>query len=172
MKKYSRGFTLFEILIVVVIIGLLAVGLIAAIDPIESIRKSSDATAQVNAQNLQNAFGLYFAREGVMPWGTSPCPATAPAGAPVVNADGTTNPCITLLISSGDLKKSYISSIGTIGKRLFFTGSTAATYETRLSVCFSPQSRDFRTKQTNSGTKSPADDYTALPPVQTYWCTF
>jgi prepilin-type N-terminal cleavage/methylation domain-containing protein len=52
MNKLSRGFTLFEILIVVVIIGLLAVGLIAAIDPIESIRKTGDTNLQVNANVL------------------------------------------------------------------------------------------------------------------------
>lgn len=182
MNKLSRGFTLFEILIVVVIIGLLAVGLIAAIDPIESIRKSSDTNIQVNAQNLQNAMSLYYAREGVMPWSaSSPCDAnggtsgTAPDGGDnsrVATAADTLNPCVTALITSGDLKASYLSSLSSNGMRLYMTGSTNVGYESRISICFQPQSKQFK-KQTNSAVRAPVDAYAvAAPGTGTYWCAF
>ena len=53
MKK--QGFTLIELLIVMAIIAILAVGLIAALDPLEQIRKGTDTGVRSTATELKNA---------------------------------------------------------------------------------------------------------------------
>ncbi|MFH0773343.1 MAG: prepilin-type N-terminal cleavage/methylation domain-containing protein, partial [bacterium] len=41
MKKITRGFTLIELLIVIALLGALAVALLAALDPLEQIKKGT-----------------------------------------------------------------------------------------------------------------------------------
>lgn len=184
MNKLSRGFTLFEILIVVVIIGLLAVGLIAAIDPIESIRKTGDTNLQVNAKNLQNAFALYYAREGTMPWNAAvPCDGNT-GGSDIPDGTSTStamssstvvNPCVAVLQTTGDLKASFANSMKANGKSLYLKGSSAAGFESTIYVCFQPQSKSFKKTQNNSATLAPVDGAPVIetdPTAANYWCTF
>lgn len=50
-----KGFTLIEIIIVVAILGILAIGLIAALNPVEQINRAHDATTLTLAREFTNA---------------------------------------------------------------------------------------------------------------------
>lgn len=77
MKKYfssltsdfsiQKGFTLVEMLIVLGIVGVVATMLIVGINPLDQIRKSSDADRKSDIAQLQKALELYYQDNGSYP---------------------------------------------------------------------------------------------------------
>ena len=51
----KKAFTLIELLIVIAILGILAVGILIALDPIEQTRRATDSTIQQSALEIKNA---------------------------------------------------------------------------------------------------------------------
>lgn len=190
MNKLSRGFTLFEILIVVVIIGLLATVLVASLDPLESIRKTNDTALITALTNIQNSFASYAANEGVMPWDdgdTTNCddagsiPAALNYGGTAITTPfnsgnisdqfGTTG-CIRKIINSGYLKASIAGALNdSRQKRVYFSMVRDLTNGDKVIMCFRPESRDIK-KQMNYG--ATINTYAPLNPstANTLWCSF
>ena len=69
MKKLTTqlGFTMIELLIVITILGILAVAVLSAINPIEQIRRARDTSSQSDAEQLLSAIDRYNAFQGVFP---------------------------------------------------------------------------------------------------------
>jgi len=76
MKKFSifnshfslpSGFTLIEILIAVAIVGILASATLAAINPLEQIKKSNDARRKADLTEIQKALDMYYQDQGRYP---------------------------------------------------------------------------------------------------------
>jgi general secretion pathway protein G len=63
----QEGFTLIELLSVIAIVGLLAVGLVTVINPIEQIHKSQDAKRKSDLNAVQKALELYYQDNGRYP---------------------------------------------------------------------------------------------------------
>ena len=60
LKKFSsKGFTLIELLIVIAILGVLAAGILVAIDPIDKINAANDAKVQNDVSNIGKAGEAY-----------------------------------------------------------------------------------------------------------------
>ena len=57
----KKGFTLIELLVVITLIGILAVAVLSALNPIEQINKARDAGKRADSSQLLEALDRYFA---------------------------------------------------------------------------------------------------------------
>jgi prepilin-type N-terminal cleavage/methylation domain-containing protein len=161
MKKLASGFTMIELLIVIGVLGILAVGLLAAVDPFEQLKKARDTNNRQSAISLQTAFTRYYATHGGLPWDNTGVAGTCPLGtmfgsprgatAVLVN-DATMTDCITLLESDGELKTGFVNALGTAVSSTMYVNSGAPA---NVSVCFAPTSKaifaDSNTKFDSAG---------------------
>ncbi len=173
---YQKGFTLIELLVVIGILGILATGLLATIDPLEQFRKGTDSNARQTATELVNAITRYYAVHSAFPWDTVPnggagCNAGAnPSALQVTTATGTTSfdNCLTQLQTEGELKGTFSTQYGIL-KNLWITDTTVGTSKS-LAVCFPPASKslskDPATKYNQNASTSPA-----CTPPNCYWCS-
>ncbi|MBD3279724.1 MAG: prepilin-type N-terminal cleavage/methylation domain-containing protein [Candidatus Pacebacteria bacterium] len=68
--KTRAGFTMIELLIVITILGILAVAVLSAINPIEQINRGRDTGSRSDAEQLVSAIDRYYAFNGYYPWQT------------------------------------------------------------------------------------------------------
>ena len=64
------GFTMIELLIVIAVLGILAVAVLAAINPIEQINRGRDTGSRSDAEQLLSAIDRFYASQGYYPWQT------------------------------------------------------------------------------------------------------
>lgn len=151
LLRNNSGFTLVELLVVIGVLGVLAAGLLATIDPLEQFRKATDSNRRSASLELVNAITRYYAARQALPWdsaaaGGAACNGGAiPASSQVtgVSAASTFGTCITELTAQGELKSTYATQYGVLNK-LYITETSAATDETRsVAVCFNPESKSM-----------------------------
>src|SRR3972149_6448515 len=70
LQKISNkaGFTMIELLIVIAILGILAVAVLASINPIEQINRGRDTGSRSDAEQLISAIDRFYAAKGYYPW--------------------------------------------------------------------------------------------------------
>ncbi|KKP49562.1 MAG: hypothetical protein UR42_C0033G0003 [Candidatus Roizmanbacteria bacterium GW2011_GWA2_33_33] len=168
MKKFKLGFTLIELLIVIALLGALAVGLLAALDPFEQLKKGTDTGVRNTVSEVHGSIIRYYAIKNYMPWCTA-------AGVCGTEPNGTLLSSLSTMIASivttGELKTDFeaLAGTGTLGK-IYVTGSdTDAT----AAVCYAPKAKSFandpNTKYTSAGVEDaacPSGD----PTDNCYWC--
>lgn len=66
------AFTMIELLIVIAILGILAVAVLAAINPIEQINRGRDTGSRSDSEQLLSAIDRFYAYKGYYPWVTNP----------------------------------------------------------------------------------------------------
>lgn len=168
----QKGFTLIELLVVIGIIGILAAGLLAAIDPLEQFRKGRDANTKTAASELLTALQRYYAVRGVFPWANSALSGDECMGAPDTSptADMMTaalpfRTCLDTLIQLGELKPSFTNQIDLL-RELRVSDRTEGE-DARTVVCFNPQS-----KADSQDVRMTRFDATGVetPGVTTHWC--
>ncbi len=137
MKK-QKAFTLIELLIVIALLGALAVGLLAALDPLEQLKKGTDTGVRNSVSEVQGAIVRYYALKGFMPW----CTDINTCNNPVGNA--LTTPANMSIIQSientGELKTNFtqLASTNTLAS-IYLSG----TNQTAV-VCYLPTAKAFR----------------------------
>ena len=167
----KKGFTLIELLIVIAVLGILAAGILATIDPFEQFRKARDTNARNTVVEVYNAYIRYNANHGTWPW-----QAAAPGACTAPNQEGLTTTvggaCLSALIGDGELKTGFTAAIGsgnaiTSAVVTFMSGS--ATQSETVAVCFLPDSKtmkkDSNTKYTNAGVGTCSNATESC-----YWC--
>lgn len=151
MKKIlQKGFTLVELLIVIAILGILAVGILIALDPVEQTRRATDATLLKSAGDVKNAIDRYYASKLYFPW----CDATSPAGGctfvsgcasgagPLSAGCGST--VSNELVNTGELKAALPASVTSVVNLAVAAGGTS------FMVSFNPVSKAY---DTNASTR-------------------
>jgi type IV pilus assembly protein PilA len=164
MKKLSKGFTLIELLIVIAVLGILAVAVLSAINPIEQINRSRDTGSRSDAEQLLGAIDRYYATQGFYPWKTSPIlPAVSDVTAwAVVDTttwtDGATA-VLTKLAAAGtaEVKSSFTTRITATGYNTLYKYNRGTSGDSTY-LCFLPKSASFQTEAGGRcGATLPAD---------------
>lgn len=68
--RFSWGFTLVELLIVIALIGVLAVAVLSAINPLEQINRARDTGYKNDVEQLISALDRYYTAQQKLPWFT------------------------------------------------------------------------------------------------------
>lgn len=135
----SKGFTLIELLIVIALLGALAVGLLATVDPFEQLKKGTDTSTRNTVSELYNAFIRYYSVKSAMPWSTDVTALTA-SDDKMVSAGG----FIPKVITAGELKNDFIQLAGGSLASIYITSTADALgLYNNVAVCFAPQSKSF-----------------------------
>lgn len=152
--KSEKGFTLIELLVVIGVLGILATGLLATIDPLEQFRKGADGNRKTTALELTNALTRYYSVHNTFPWDTvanggAGCDgAAAPSATRVSNVTTPTafDDCLTALTNEGELKTTFQTQRGILNK-LYVTDTTPANSTAKsVAVCFDPESKSDSSK--------------------------
>lgn len=135
MKKLSAlssGFTLIELLIVIALLGALAVGLLATIDPFEQLKKGRDTSLRNTVSEFYNANLRYYSTKGAFPWSTFPTSGSVYSSF---------SSAVTELVSAGELKSRFWDLAGTGNlNKIYIYSETSET----ITTCFKPESKSFQ----------------------------
>lgn len=131
----KKGFTLIELLIVIALLGALAVGLLATIDPFEQLKKGRDTSTRNTVSEFYNANLRYYSTKGAFPWNIGG--STTLDAEPVNDMDTS----VDILITAGELKERFMDLAGDANLAKVFVTSTA---DEHLAVCYSPESKSFQ----------------------------
>ena len=140
--KQHAGFTLIELLIVIALLGALAVGLLATVDPFEQLKKGTDTSTRNTVSEMYNAYIRYYATRNQFPW-----ISTEQVGVTANSAEMTDDPSgyITQVIDSGELKADFRELAGGALTKILVTSPTSADGISReVAVCFMPESKSFK----------------------------
>lgn len=155
MLRKNKGFTLIELLIVIALLGALAVALLAALDPLEQIRKGTDTGVRNTVAEIHSGATRYAAlNSGVMPFASTGTIGWINAG----SAEGSA--LIQKIIDAGELKTDFMKLAGTSQlNRIWMTGINGDS-DYKIAVCYKPQAKSFRTDaNTKFATTQPGEPY-------------
>lgn len=176
-SKATRGFTLIELLIVIALIGILAVALLSAINPLEQLRKGRDSARKADASELLNAIERFNASYQCYPWNYDIAGGACVASGFYVNLLEGVEPSFAaggnvedLLVPSGEVKTEFTtrvdttSTAGPSASKIFMAEIGGSTnIEGVVKTCFEPESNTGRTgglgRVQNNGISSAVPTY-------------
>ncbi len=150
MKRLQQGFTMIELLIVIAVLGILAVAVLAAINPIEQINRGRDTGSRSDAEQLIGAVDRYFTASGYYPWQVGATDAAVSTGWIAVGddwVDSATAKVLPKLSGTGtaEIKESFTNRITASGYNTLFVYNGGAQGNSTY-VCFAPKSQNFVTE--------------------------
>ncbi len=146
-----------ELLIVIAVLGVLAVAVLAAINPIEQINRGRDTGSRSDSEQLLSAIDRYNASQMLWPWEAAADDADAVAWAQITalapaQPSGAACPMLSVLrhdatdvncSGTDEVKQSFVNRLGTNpaynALYMEYGGETGDS----VYVCFSPQSMSF-----------------------------
>lgn len=152
-----------ELLIVIGVLGILAAGLLAAIDPFEQLKKARDTNNRSAAIELLGASQRYYSTHGYLPWfkkigdvyDTATC-ADAPWDILRPDTPTVTYPRSVVTVTPDTIATDPVGlcldeTLGTDGeiKTTFFSGLRTPVYilsgsATNVAICFPPEGKSNR----------------------------
>lgn len=176
MKNQKKGFTLIELLIVIALLGALAVALLAALDPLEQIKKGTDTGIRNTVSEIGSAFIRYSSVKG----GSLPF-STITWGSVGTATTGEAYQAIQSVVDAGELKADFFTLAKDQLDRIYVT-AVNNTGTQKAYVCFQPGSKSFRVDAntkfgTVAGTEGTMTELTGCSAGGTaaggeacYWC--
>ena len=155
--KIQKGFTLIELLVVLGILGILAAALLAAINPVEQLKKGQDTSLKNITSQFVSANVRYYSNHTALPWfaaanGGAACNGATTTLSAVTLSSLTT--CLNSLISDGELKNSFLNA-SNLGSVVITNPNPATGNASDVVACFQPQSvsqqLDPNTKYSSTG---------------------
>lgn len=140
----TKGFTLVELLIVIVIIGILSIALFAAIDPIDQTRRGQDTALRSFSTQLSRAVISYYATNARYPWIDEDGEGSNPSEQPLSST--TIDNAIQAMIESGELNSNFSQVVKPYEDKIFVSYDETTT---EVSVCFLPNSKPFKKDANN-----------------------
>jgi prepilin-type N-terminal cleavage/methylation domain-containing protein len=157
-SKFNVGFTMIELLIVIAVLGVLAIAVLATINPIEQINRGRDTGSRSDSEQLLSAIDRYnaTASKGLWPWQTIQDPDTETvAWGPVVEveddagcsvldklAQGETDPDCDPETSADEIKAAFVTRLSGANYNSLYLEYVSDPGNS-VYVCFSPQSKAF-----------------------------
>jgi len=150
VKRFRLGFTMIELLIVIAVLGVLAVAVLSAINPIEQINRGKDTGTRSDSEQLISAIDRYYTSKGYYPWmvGVSSANDAIDPLLEIATAAQTfgvdAEPMLTNLSTGGtaEIKAAFVTRIVGAVKHLWLYNSGTPGDSTY--VCFIPASASFR----------------------------
>ena len=166
MRKI-RGFTMIELLIVIAVLGILAVAVLAAINPIEQINRGKDTGSRSDAEQLIGAVDRFYTANGYYPWRTGATDTEADGSTPtgwIAVGDSwldTASAKVLDKLSVGgtaEIKASFVKRITDPAYNTLFVYNRGTQGDSTY-VCFAPKSANFVTEAGTrcGGTTLPED---------------
>lgn len=157
----TAGFTMIELLVVITILGILAVAVLSAINPVEQINRGRDTGRRSDAEQLLSAMDRYNAFVGYEPYrldetttrglaltdATRSWSVTGLATCSVFTRLGTEDSSTVNCTDTDELKEAFLTRLDDMADPLVvYNNSATATGTDSTYVCFNPQSSAFRTE--------------------------
>ncbi len=171
-RFYSSGFTLIELLIVIALLGALAVGLLATVDPFEQLKKGTDTSIRNTSSEVYNSAIRYYSVKGNFPF-TADVQNVSLAESIMTD---TPSGYLNQIISAGELKPEFIQLAGSGNLNKIYITSLSDVNGKRqsISVCFMPDSKSFaneaNAKYGVDGNVSTGCKATDAAGTACYWC--
>lgn len=139
MNTMKKGFTLIELLIVIALLGALAVALLAALDPLEQIKKGTDT----GVRNTVTEIGSSLTRYASVKAGSFPFSGTITFGTIGTTPGNPMYDAIQEVIDAGELKADFFTLAKDQLNQIYVTAVNNAGTQ-KAYVCFQPSAKSFR----------------------------
>ncbi len=143
-----------ELLIVIAVLGILAVAVLATINPIEQINRGRDTGSRGDAEQLLSAIDRYNATQGLWPWQEDADSEDAVVWGMVTDVDDVSGCLLLDKIAQGggacaagadEVKAAFSSRLRASNYNALYMEYDGEAGDS-LYICFSPQSGAFKTE--------------------------